>query len=92
MASKTTAASRQAAAAHGLSPRLLDKLAGLAAENVREGGLRLMGEGGLLAELTRHLMQAAVKAEMDLHLTQEAAAPAAGVPALGATSATATGC
>ncbi|MFJ9916398.1 hypothetical protein [Actinacidiphila glaucinigra] len=27
-----------------------------------------MGEDGLLVELTRHLMQAAVEAEMDLHL------------------------
>ncbi|WP_253917254.1 transposase [Streptomyces sp. MNP-20] len=72
VASKTTLASRQAAAAHGLSPRLLDELADLAAVKVRDGGLKLMGEGGLLVELTRHLMQAGVEAEMDLHLAEEA--------------------
>ncbi|WSP87520.1 transposase [Streptomyces sp. NBC_01233] len=70
--SKMTAASREAAAAHGLSPGLMDELAELAAGKVRDGGLRLMGEGGLLVELTRHLMQAAVEAEMDLHLAEEA--------------------
>ncbi|MFE6848916.1 hypothetical protein [Streptomyces sp. NPDC057686] len=75
--SKTTAASRDAAAAHGLSPALMDELAELAADKVRDGGLRLMGEGGLLVELTRHLMQAAVEAEMDLHLAEPAAASAA---------------
>ncbi|WP_443074901.1 transposase [Streptomyces sp. NBC_01454] len=31
-----------------------------------------MGEGSLLVELTRHLMQAAVEAEMDQHLGEEA--------------------
>ncbi|MEW2581037.1 hypothetical protein [Streptomyces syringium] len=31
-----------------------------------------MGEGGLLVELTRHLMQAAIAAEMELHLIEEA--------------------
>ena len=72
VASKTTVASREAAAAHGLSPALLDELAELAAGKVRDGGLRLMGEGGLLVELARHLMQAAVEAEMDLHLAEEA--------------------
>lgn len=41
--SKTTAASREAAAAHGLSPALMDELAELAADKVRDGGLRLMG-------------------------------------------------
>lgn len=29
-----------------------------------------MGEGGLLVELTRHLMQAAVEAETDPHLAE----------------------
>lgn len=71
VASKTTL-SREAAVAHGLSPQLLDELAELAADKVRAGGLRLMGEGGLLVELTRHLMQAAVEAEMDRHLAEEA--------------------
>jgi transposase-like protein len=57
---------------NGLSHELLDHLAMLAAERVREGGLRLMGEGGLLPELTQHLMQAALEAELDLHLADEA--------------------
>ncbi|MFF3062513.1 transposase [Streptomyces sp. NPDC057909] len=56
----------------GLSPQLLDELADLASDRVRDGGLKLMGEGGLLPELTRHLMQAALEAEMDLHLAEEA--------------------
>lgn len=72
VASKATTLSREAAAAHGLSPRLLDELAELAEVKVRDGGLKLMG-GGLLVELTRHLMQAAVEAEMDQHLGEEAA-------------------
>ncbi|MDX2937665.1 IS256 family transposase [Streptomyces ipomoeae] len=42
------------------------------AEKVRGEGLRLMGEGGLLPELTQHLMQAALKAETDEHLAAEA--------------------
>ncbi|MGG2459734.1 hypothetical protein ACO0M4_07900 [Streptomyces sp. RGM 3693] len=42
VASKTTAASRQAAAAHGLSPKLMDELAELAADKVRDGGLQLL--------------------------------------------------
>lgn len=60
VASKTTVASREAAlGGHGLSPRLMDELAELAADKVRDGGLRLMGEGGLLVELTRHLWRTA---------------------------------
>jgi putative transposase len=57
---------------NGLSPELLEHLAALAEDRVREGGLRLMGEGGLLPELTQHLMQAALEAEMDQHLAAEA--------------------
>ncbi|WSK33196.1 hypothetical protein OG761_02265 [Streptomyces tubercidicus] len=41
--SKATTLSREAAAAHGLSPRLLDELAELAEVKVRDGGLKLMG-------------------------------------------------
>jgi hypothetical protein len=37
--------------ANGLSVELLEELSALAAEKVHEGGLRLMGEGGLLPEL-----------------------------------------
>nr|WTB32313.1 transposase [Streptomyces sp. NBC_00830] len=57
---------------NGLSSELLEELAALAAEKVRGDGLRLMGEGGLLPELAQHLMQAALEAEMDQHLADEA--------------------
>ncbi|MFF4835228.1 hypothetical protein [Streptomyces sp. NPDC001315] len=68
-----TTKGREAAVGLGLSPLVLDELAELAAERVRaDGGLRLMGEGGLLPEIARHLMQAALEAEMDLHLAEEA--------------------
>jgi hypothetical protein len=53
---------------NGLSAELLEELAALAAERTAEGGLRLMGEGGILPELAQHLMQAALEAEMDQHL------------------------
>jgi putative transposase len=59
-------------AAVGIDEELLAQLGALAAERVRAGGLRLMGEGGLLPQLTRHLMQAALEAEMDQHLAAEA--------------------
>jgi general stress protein YciG len=57
---------------NGLSVELLEELAALAAEKTAEGGLRLMGEGGLLPELAQHLMQSALEAEMDQHLAAEA--------------------
>ncbi|MFE7532590.1 IS256 family transposase [Kitasatospora sp. NPDC057542] len=57
---------------NGLSYELLDELSALAAEKVAAGGLRLMGEGGILPELAQHLMQAALEAEMDRHLAAEA--------------------
>ena len=58
--------------ASGLSLPLLDELAMVAAERVRSGeGLRLMGEGGILPEVARHLLQAALEAEMDAHLEAE---------------------
>ncbi|MFF4145300.1 transposase [Streptomyces sp. NPDC001698] len=58
--------------ANGLSAELLEELAALAAEKTAAGGLKLMGEGGVLPELAQHLMQAALEAEMDLHLAAEA--------------------
>jgi hypothetical protein len=58
--------------ANGLSSELLEELAALAAEKTAQGGLRLMGEGGILPELAQHLMQAALEAEMELHLAAEA--------------------
>ncbi|UXY32233.1 transposase [Streptomyces sp. HUAS TT20] len=57
--------------AHGLSSELVEELAAPAAEKTAEGGLRLMGEGGILPELAQHLMQATLEAEMDLHLAAE---------------------
>lgn len=51
---------------------VLEELAALAAEKTAQGGLKLMGEGGILPELAQHLMQAALEAEMDLHLAAEA--------------------
>lgn len=63
---------RRKASPNGLGQDLLDQLAALAAEKVAAGGLRLMGEGGLLPELTQHLMEAALEAEMDQHLAAEA--------------------
>ncbi|WUX87608.1 transposase (plasmid) [Streptomyces sp. NBC_01426] len=56
---------------NGLSLELLEELAALAAEKTASGGLRLMGEGGILPELAQHLMQAALEAEMELHLADE---------------------
>ncbi len=66
----------------------MDELAELAADKGRDGGQRLMGEGGLLVELTRELMQAAVEAEMNLHLAEESCriggcASHSGAPATG---------
>ncbi|WP_456107179.1 transposase [Peterkaempfera bronchialis] len=57
---------------NGLSAELLEELSALAAEKAAGGGLRLMGEGGILPELAQHLMQAALEAEMDQHLAAEA--------------------
>ncbi|MFF3159450.1 hypothetical protein [Streptomyces sp. NPDC057910] len=48
---------------NGLSLELLEELAALAAEKTAAGGLRLMGEGGILSELAQHLMQAALEAD-----------------------------
>ncbi|MEV5283465.1 transposase [Streptomyces sp. NPDC052811] len=64
--------------ANGLSHELLEELAVLEAERTAEGGLRLMGEGGILPELAQHLMQAALEAEMDQHLAAEAGGRAGG--------------
>ncbi|MDH6711493.1 putative transposase [Kitasatospora sp. MAA19] len=47
-------------------------VAELAAEQARAGGMQLLGEGGLLQQLTRHLLQEALEAEMDEHLASTA--------------------
>jgi putative transposase len=57
---------------HGLSLDLLDALTLLARDRVRAGGLKLLGEDGLLPLITQQLMQAALDAEMDEHLAAEA--------------------
>src|SRR5690606_34437551 len=44
----------------------------LGQDRVRGGGLRLVGEDGLLPAITQHLMQAALEAELDEHLADEA--------------------
>ncbi|WP_406016815.1 transposase (plasmid) [Streptomyces sp. NBC_00984] len=56
----------------GLGLDLLDALTLLARDKVREGGLKLVGEQGLLPAITQHLMQAALEAEMEEHLAAEA--------------------
>jgi putative transposase len=56
----------------GLGLDLLDALTLLAKDKVRGGGLRLVGEGGLLPAITQHLMQAALEAELEEHLAAEA--------------------
>nr|WTB31055.1 transposase [Streptomyces sp. NBC_00830] len=55
----------------GLSLDLLDGLTLLAQDQVRAGGLKLVGEGGLLPAITQHLMQAALEAELEEHLAAE---------------------
>ncbi|MFE2729300.1 transposase, partial [Kitasatospora sp. NPDC059327] len=47
-------------------------VAELAAERARAGGMQLLGEGGLLQQLTRHLLQEALETEMDEHLAGSA--------------------
>jgi transposase-like protein len=49
------------------------ELAEKAAEQARAGGVRLLGEGGLLQALAKHLMEDALDAEMDEHLRVEQA-------------------
>ena len=56
----------------GLSLDLLDALTLLAQDQVRAGGLKLVGEGGLLPAITQHLMQAALETELEEHLAAEA--------------------
>ena len=63
----------------------------LAQDRVRGGGLRLVGEDGLLPAITQHLMQAALEAEMDEHLAAEAERGGGRGSRRAATPATATG-
>ncbi|MFZ3475177.1 IS256 family transposase [Streptomyces sp. 4.24] len=54
--------------AGGAGVDVVASVAELAAEQARAGGMQLLGEGGLLQQLTKHLLQDALDAEMDEHL------------------------
>lgn len=59
----------EAGVAGGLDAASADELVARLAERVRAGeGLSLVGEGGLLAQLTRRFVEAAAEGEMDAHL------------------------
>ena len=51
--------------------QLIDRLVGRA----REGGLQLTGEGGLLAQLTKRLVESALEGELTDHLSYDRHAP-----------------
>jgi hypothetical protein len=53
-----------AAGLDALDEQLIDRLAGRA----RDGGLQLAGEGGLLAQLTKRLLESALEGELADHL------------------------
>ena len=48
--------------------RLTSSCCGELAERARAGGLKLTGEGGLLGELTKMVVEGALEGEMDDHL------------------------
>ena len=63
--------------------QLIDRLVGRA----REGGLQLTGEGGLLAQLTKRLVESALEGEITDHLgygKHDAEGRDGGTPATGA--------
>ena len=45
-----------------------EELMGLLRERADAGGVKLAGEGGLLAQLTKSVLEAALEGEMDAHL------------------------
>jgi len=51
---------------------LIGQLAEMAAEQARDGGMQLLGEGGLLQLLTKRLLEDALDAELDEHLAASA--------------------
>ena len=59
--------------------QLIARLTGKA----REGGLALTGEGGLLAQLTKRLVESALDGELTDHLGYDKRAGMAGTPAMG---------
>ncbi len=66
----------------GVDEQLIARLAGRA----RAGGLQLTGEGGLLAQLTKRLLESALEGEITDHLgydRHDAAAVTAATPAMG---------
>ena len=75
----------------GLSLDLLDALTLLAQDQVRAGGLKLVGEGGLLPAITQHLMQAALETELEEHRRPRPSGPAGGARGRAAMAVTATG-
>ncbi|MGE3836167.1 MAG: transposase, partial [Acidimicrobiia bacterium] len=56
----------------GLDEQLIERLAGRA----RAGGLQLAGEGGLLQQLTRRLLESALEGELSDHLGYDKHDPA----------------
>jgi len=62
--SPSTARSSGPEMLHAIDEQLLDRLVGQA----RDGGLQLTGEGGLLAQLTKRLVESALEGELTDHL------------------------
>jgi hypothetical protein len=66
-----------------------ERLIARLARRARAGGLALKGEGGLLAQLTRRLLESALEGEITDHLGSDATTPSgatAGTPATAAGS------
>src|SRR5947208_12596240 len=59
------------AIAEALDPALVSRLAAQA----RAQGVQLLGRGGVLQQLTKRFLEAALEAEMDVHLGYEAHDP-----------------
>src|SRR5690349_24015509 len=62
--SPSTATSGGPGVLDAVDEQLLDRLVGQA----RDGGLQLTGEGGLLAQLTKRLVESALEGELSDHL------------------------
>jgi putative transposase len=59
-----------------------EQLVRLLAQRARAGGMSLAGEGGLLAQLTKLVLEAGLEAEFDRHIGYgRTSAPAARTPA-----------
>jgi len=75
------AAAAEAFTAEPVDDAVLERFADRAAELVTGGRLTLLGEGGLLQELTRQILTRAVEAEFQAHLDK--AGDSSGHPAVG---------